>query len=118
MPTRNPSNPFWELNTWGYLPEVHTLVNNRDEIETCVQLQGYNLVGIMETQWDGSHDWNIAMKEYRLLRISRLEKQEGFVVLCVTEQLEYMELCLRMYENNCEVSFLGAIRKLSGHGPN
>lgn len=76
----------------GYLPEVHALVNKGDEIETYMQLQGYNLVGIM----DGSSGWNIAMKGYRLLRMGRQERQGG-VVLCVTEQLEYMELCLRMH---------------------
>lgn len=28
--------------------------NRHEELELCVQLQGYDLVGITETWWDGS----------------------------------------------------------------
>jgi len=40
--------------------------NKHRELERCVQLQGYNLVGITGAWWDGTHDWRIAMEGYRL----------------------------------------------------
>lgn len=33
-------------------------MGNKPESEVSVQLQGYDLAGIMKTWWDGSHDWN------------------------------------------------------------
>ncbi|XP_050769877.1 LOW QUALITY PROTEIN: adenosine 5'-monophosphoramidase HINT1-like [Gymnogyps californianus] len=38
--------------------------NKREESEMRVQLQGYDLVGITETWWDGSRDWSVAMEGY------------------------------------------------------
>ena len=46
--------------------------NKHKEPEMCVQLQGYDLVGITETWRDGSHDWSVAMEGYRLFRKDRL----------------------------------------------
>ena len=44
------------------------LGNKLEELETCVQLQGYQLVGTMEMWWDGSHDQSAATEGYRLFR--------------------------------------------------
>ena len=46
--------------------------SNHKELETCVQLQGYDLVGITKMWWDGSHDWSVTMEKYRLVRKDRL----------------------------------------------
>ena len=48
--------------------------NKHGELEICVQLQGYGLVGITETWWDGSHAWSVAMERYRLFRKYRKGK--------------------------------------------
>lgn len=36
--------------------------NKQEELEVCGQLQGYNLVWIMKTWWDSSHDWMLWMQ--------------------------------------------------------
>lgn len=36
--------------------------NKQEEWEICVQSQGLDLMGTMETWWDSSHDWNVVMK--------------------------------------------------------
>ena len=32
--------------------------NKQEELETVAQLGKYDLIAIMETWWDESHDWN------------------------------------------------------------
>lgn len=39
-----------------------------------VHLQEYDLIGIMETWWDGSHDWSVGMEGYRLFRKEELRR--------------------------------------------
>ena len=46
--------------------------SNHKELEICVQLQGYDLVGITKMWWDGSHDRSVTMEKYRLVRKDRL----------------------------------------------
>jgi len=45
--------------------------NKQEELETCACLQGYGLIGITETWWDGTYDWRVDMEGYRLLRKDR-----------------------------------------------
>jgi len=40
--------------------------NIQEELETCAHLQGCDLIGIVDTWWDGSYDWSIGMEGYRL----------------------------------------------------
>lgn len=47
---------------------------------------------------DGSHDWSLAMKRYKLLREDRLGRERVGVVLYVREQLECIKVCLGMDE--------------------
>jgi len=35
---------------------MHIVVGNKHEFKICVQLQAYDLAGIKETWWDGTHD--------------------------------------------------------------
>jgi len=44
----------------------------------------------------GSHDWSAAVEGYRLISKDRPRKQGGRVVLYGREQLECMELCMRV----------------------
>jgi len=41
--------------------------NKHDELETFMQLQGYNILGIMEMWWDGCRDWSVAMSRIQTL---------------------------------------------------
>ncbi|KAK4831467.1 hypothetical protein QYF61_017715 [Mycteria americana] len=41
------------------------------ELEATVLLESYNLVAIIETWWDESHDWSVAVDSYRLFRRDR-----------------------------------------------
>ena len=75
---------------------AHGVGNKYEDLQVCVLLQCYDLVGIMETWCDGSHDWSIIMWGYRLTGKNRLERPGEEVALYVREQLECIELCLRM----------------------
>ncbi|GAB0203631.1 hypothetical protein GRJ2_002828700 [Grus japonensis] len=68
----------------------------------CVCLQGYDLIGITETWWDGSYDWSVGMEGYRFFRKDRQGRQGGGVTLYVNDQLECMELHLGMDEELTE----------------
>ncbi|PKU32263.1 rna-directed dna polymerase from mobile element jockey-like [Limosa lapponica baueri] len=60
--------------------------------------QGYDLIGITETWWDGSYDRSVGAEGYRLFRKDRQGRRRGGVSLYVNGQLECMELCLGMDE--------------------
>ncbi|GAB0185452.1 hypothetical protein GRJ2_001010500 [Grus japonensis] len=72
--------------------------NKQEELETCVSLQGYDLIGITETWWDSSYDWSVGMEGYRLFRKDRQGRRGGGIALYVSDQLECMELHLGMEE--------------------
>ncbi|GAB0193880.1 mitochondrial enolase superfamily member 1 [Grus japonensis] len=72
--------------------------NKQEELETCVCLQGYDLIGITETWWDGSYDWSVGMEGYRLFRKDRQGRRGGGIALYINDQLECMELHLGMDE--------------------
>ncbi|GAB0209793.1 hypothetical protein GRJ2_003445000 [Grus japonensis] len=76
--------------------------NKQEELETCVCLQGYDLIGIMEMWWDGSYEWSVGMEGYRLFRKDRQGRRGGGVDLYVSDQLECMELHLGMDEEPTE----------------
>jgi len=53
------------------LANVCSIGNKQEELETCTCLQGYDLIGITETSWDGFCDWSVGMEGYRLFRKDR-----------------------------------------------
>ena len=53
--------------------------NKQEELETVVQLGKYDLIAIMETGWDESHDWNTLIEDYRLFRRDRQVRRGGTV---------------------------------------
>ena len=71
---------------------TRSMGNKHDELEICVQLQGYGLTGITEAWWDSSHDWSAAMEGCRLFRKDRLGRRGRGVVLCVGEQQKHTAL--------------------------
>lgn len=52
----------------------------------------------MDTQWDGSKEWSVRMEGYRLFRKDCKGRQGGSVALYVNDQLDIMELHLRVGE--------------------
>ncbi|GAB0185603.1 hypothetical protein GRJ2_001025600 [Grus japonensis] len=62
--------------------------NKQEELEMCVRLQGYDLIGITETWWDRSYDWSVGMEGYRLFRKDRQGRRGEAVTLYVNDQLE------------------------------
>ncbi|GAB0203195.1 hypothetical protein GRJ2_002785100 [Grus japonensis] len=77
---------------------TRSMGNKQEELETCVCLQDYDLIGITETWWDSSYDWSVGMEGYRLFRKDRQGRRGGGVALYVNDQLECMELHLGMDE--------------------
>ncbi|PKU43893.1 dtw domain-containing protein 2 [Limosa lapponica baueri] len=52
---------------------------------------GSHLAGTTETWWDGSYDWSVGKKGYRLFRKNRQVRWGGGVALYVNDQLECMD---------------------------
>uniref|UniRef100_A0A8B9C3Y3 Reverse transcriptase domain-containing protein n=1 Tax=Anser brachyrhynchus TaxID=132585 RepID=A0A8B9C3Y3_9AVES len=71
---------------------ARSMGNKQDELEAIVQREGYDLVAIMETWWDHSHDWSAAMSGYRLFRRDRQHRRGGGVALYIRECLDVEEL--------------------------
>ncbi|GAB0205871.1 hypothetical protein GRJ2_003052700 [Grus japonensis] len=76
--------------------------NKQEELEMCVCLQGYDLIGIKETWSDNSYDWSVEMEGYRLFRKDRQGRGGGGVTLYINDQLECMELHLGVDEEPTE----------------
>ncbi|GAB0209691.1 hypothetical protein GRJ2_003434800 [Grus japonensis] len=89
--------------------------NKQEELETCARLQGYDVIGITETWWDGSYDWSVGMEGHRLFRKDRQGRRGGGITLYVNDQLECMELHLGMEEELTE-SFWVRIKGRAGTG--
>ena len=53
----------------------------QEEQETVAQLGKYDLIAIMKTWWDESHDWNTLIEDYRLFRRDRQGRRDGRVAL-------------------------------------
>ncbi|GAB0204588.1 hypothetical protein GRJ2_002924400 [Grus japonensis] len=90
-------DPVGDPTLEQFAPEGST-ENKQEELETCTYLQGYDLIGIMETWWDGFYDWSVRMEGYRLFRKDRQGRRGGGVTLYVNDQLECMELHMGMDE--------------------
>jgi len=60
---------------------ARSMGNKQEELEICVQPGDYDLVAITETWWDSSHDWNVVMDGYVLLRKDRPARQGAGVAL-------------------------------------
>ena len=66
--------------------------NKQEELEAIVQQENYDIVAIMETWWDDSHNWSAAMDGYKLFRRDRQGRRGGGVALYVRECFDCLEL--------------------------
>ena len=39
--------------------------NKQEELQVCASLQVYDVIGITETWWDDSHNWNVGIDGYK-----------------------------------------------------
>ncbi|PKU47447.1 rna-directed dna polymerase from mobile element jockey-like [Limosa lapponica baueri] len=46
--------------------------NKQEELEAIVQQENYDVVAVMETWWDDSHNWSAPVDGYKLFRRNRL----------------------------------------------
>lgn len=81
---------------------THSMDNKCDELEICVQLQGYGLPGITGTWWDSSHDWSAEMEGCRSFRKNRLGRWGRGVTFSVREQQKCTKLCLGVDDEHAE----------------
>jgi len=63
-----------------------------EELEAIVQLENCDIVAIMETWWDESHNWSAAMDGYKFVRRNRQGRRGGGVALYVRESLNCLDL--------------------------
>lgn len=63
-----------------------------EDLKVCVQLQCYNLIGIMETCWDSSHNWSIVVGGCKLPRKDRLVLHEGTSLYMRLQQGVYLQM--------------------------
>lgn len=66
--------------------------NEQDELQIHVQSQGFDLVVIMETWWDSSHDCSVVMQGFSLLGRHRQGRHGDGVALFARQHLE----CIRL----------------------
>ena len=51
--------------------------NKQNKLELLIHEGKYDLIGITETLWDDSHDWNIAIEGYNLFKITEEIEREA-----------------------------------------
>ncbi|KAK4812337.1 hypothetical protein QYF61_017114 [Mycteria americana] len=85
-----------ETRTTAQLKCLYTIArgmgNKQEELEAIVHQENYDMVAIMETWWDDSHNWSAAMDGYKLFRRDTQGTRGGGVALYVRECLDSLEL--------------------------
>ena len=71
---------------------AHSMDNKQEELEASVWQANCDLVAVMETWWDRSHDWSAAMDGYKLFRRDRQGRRGGGMALYVRECFDVVEL--------------------------
>ncbi|GAB0175367.1 hypothetical protein GRJ2_000001900 [Grus japonensis] len=69
-----------------------SLGNKQEELEAIVQQENHDIISIMETWWDDSHNWSAAVNGYKLFRRERQGRRGSDVALYVKECFDCLEL--------------------------
>ena len=56
---------------------AQSIGNKQDELELLIQQNKYDIIGITETWWDETHDWNVDIGGYKLFQRDRPSKKGG-----------------------------------------
>ena len=62
---------------------AQSMGDKQNELELLIHEGKYDLIGITETWWDDSHDWNIAIVGYNSFKKNRRNRKGGGVALYV-----------------------------------
>jgi len=81
---------------------VHSLGNKQEELETTVLLENHNIVDIIKTHRDDSHNWKVVINGYRLFRRDRQGRKGGGVATYIREGIECEELSLKNNHEQAE----------------
>ncbi|KAK4814759.1 hypothetical protein QYF61_026736 [Mycteria americana] len=65
----------------GRYTNARSIGNKQEELEAIVHQENYDMVAIMETWWDDSHNWSAVMDGYKLFRRDRQGRRGGGVAL-------------------------------------
>jgi len=88
--------------------------NKQKELQACVCLGGYDSIGITEMWCDDSHNWNVGIDAYKLLRKDK-QGRRGSVALYIKDHLEFMELHLGIDKELSE-SLWVSVKGMAGEG--
>ena len=75
-----------------YTTSAHSMGNKQEELEAIVQWENYDIVAILETWWDDSHNWSAAMDGYKLFRRDKQGRRCCGLAPCVRECFDCLEL--------------------------
>lgn len=86
---------------WTYT-NAGSLDNKQEEPELRTQSETYDVIGITETWWENSHDWETTTDSYKLFQKDRKGRRGGRVVLYVKEKFKCMEASYGDHRNSIE----------------
>lgn len=75
-----------------FYTNAHSMGNKKEELEILTQENKYDVIGITETWWDETHEWNTKLRGYNLFLRNRLNKKGGGVALYVRETYTSSEI--------------------------
>ncbi|KAJ7399311.1 hypothetical protein BTVI_116089 [Pitangus sulphuratus] len=81
-----------QLTEMSAVSQGLSMRNKQDKLEVLAQCHRFDIIGISDTWWDETCDWNALLDSYRLFRRDRQGTRGGGVALYVIEGLECMEL--------------------------
>ncbi|XP_050797305.1 uncharacterized protein LOC127045326 [Gopherus flavomarginatus] len=100
------SGQTWEARSNQYLRCLYTnarsMGNKQEELEVLINKYNYDIVGITETWWDNTHDWNVGVDGYSLLRKDRQGKKGGGVALYIKNVHTWTEVEMDIGDGSVE----------------
>lgn len=76
MQTRQSHWPSWSVST-----PAHSVGSKQEELEAVVQQEGFDVVTITETWWDGCHHDSAAVAGYNFFRRDQQSRRGGWIAL-------------------------------------
>jgi len=85
---------------------TNSMGNKQEELEATMLLGSYDLTVLIETWWDESHDWSVAISGYRLFRRDRWGKTGEGVAFYIKKSIQCEELSLKNSHEQIESLFI------------